>query len=861
MQLEGTEELKSEAGWILALYLENVRQLSTLLAEEPRLVNIRAHGSFNVLHLAVRNDWYGLVLQIAEIFSPCSDPSRLPVLQPEMLRDLLIEKENQDRLVTSRSYKSGLDVFAMACINCHLQMNSLLFRLYRFCAHLFDEDHPYCTELISRSPDPEYSGGRYPVDDLIVELHWANPKDDHDRNPHREKLIKICETIWPDLIQWFRLERAPNMVSSLASAGDLSELPSLVVLWMVESPFLPLSEYMVLKLCERRGNLTYSLDDYLTVVPRFKDEILQYRGEIPFVKYLLTIHDTRRTVFHYLVVHGGGELRFLLDSFLDVASQTRFINRGGASLHVGAGSDFITELRSCFSMLDSSGRTALDVWLASPTRAESPEGLEEKDLLSIFRVFQPFDLQIKRGPPNWQWSGKDVGYEINYKAVHDFNGLFSCDSYRVCWEPLLYTAAAVVISSPHYGNEERLMKMKLLLDFPEFLPHGFYNRPKVQGGCNDLSHAVESLEHLTPLQHAVLMGDSAMVRLLAKDNRAYDPARFKNRFKNRKMEGSGVLSRDRSALHVAAGQGSPEMIRIFLDSGAFDSCYRDDRGDTALHSAAHSSRPVFLPVMLVDFVRIPKSKVHAQEFYLDRKGLQTVVLPVEQVKQQEARYRGCLSMLLQAGVDIWQVNDENEVASLHEGASPEYSLWWYDKLDSETLQQTTKLTSAANAMSVTAALVATASYIGPLQPPLGYGSDGNDLVDKVQADFLSVRVFIVCNTLGFYLALVAIMLSLTPSLPMPQESMLVELKRIRRSVTLGLVSLIMAVVTILIAFASASIAVIPKSWNDEGLTWSTLGLGGLMCLVVLALCIVRALRLMFHESHTIREFYRRWVYI
>ncbi|KAL3684522.1 hypothetical protein R1sor_002544 [Riccia sorocarpa] len=868
MEIEDFENDRLLLGrWERAVECADGPDLMQCLVKEPRLVRIRTGKSFNVLHLAVRKDWYGLVSQIAQIFSPnTSDEleSRLPVLQPKVLSDLLIEKENyvgdSDDI---RCCRSGLDVFAMACINCHQEINTLLYGIYQSCIDSFD-DHPYGQRNLYKKG--LYSG--YTTEEWQLHVRDPNDLSAENKNLQRAELVKTFETIFPDLTKWFKLKSAP----SLNSVEELEKLDDVVQLWIVTSPFLPLSECLILQLCvdpdEVRSRLCpYNCEDenlercgYYGVdnLPTIKHHIVQKLEDISFVRYLLTISDSRRTVLHYLSVKGAaGGLSFLLGWL------------GSVAKHMDSSSpeSEFTGLRSCFDMLDSSGRTAFELCLALPWQVEDSEdgdSLEEGDPLQIFSFLQPFNLKINRGPPRWDWKIDIFAYLIDHKTVHEVNGFLidrDCDNIRIPD----YTAAVAVINSPHLNSKIRLTKMKTLLDFPDFIPHGIISRPGVREG-NDLSHADEQYdEDLTPLQQAVSMGDIAMVRLLAKDNRAWDPARFKNQKMVTCKYDMQIDVRCKpgckSALHFAAEQGSPEMIRALLDSGAFDPCSRDDKGDTALHSAAHSSGPFSFPVMLTDFVDIPDTNVHAGEFYLDRKGLLASMLPMARVKRQEARYQGCLNMLLQAGVDIWQVNNENQVAFLHEGASPEYSLWWYEKLDNETLQQTTKLTTAANALSVTAALVATASYIGPLQPPLGYGSDGNDPVDKVQADFLSVRVFIVCNTLAFYIALVAIMLSLTPSLPMPQESMLDELKRIRRSVTLGLISLIMAIVAILVAFASASIAVIPKSWNDKGLTGSTLALGGLMCLVVLVLCCIRAARLMFHKNQTIRSVYRRWVYI
>ncbi|KAL3684492.1 hypothetical protein R1sor_002514 [Riccia sorocarpa] len=142
------QKLPLEEQWVKALEDQDGFSLMKLLVEEPRLVSIRCgrFKSSNVLHLAVRKNWYGLVLEVAEIFSP-SGESRRRVLQPQVLADLLTEKEDGDH----GGYSSGLDVLAMASINCNKAINTLLARTIN-CAHppgahkswrLFGNDHPY----------------------------------------------------------------------------------------------------------------------------------------------------------------------------------------------------------------------------------------------------------------------------------------------------------------------------------------------------------------------------------------------------------------------------------------------------------------------------------------------------------------------------------------------------------------------------------------------------------------------------------------------------------------------------------------------------------------------------------------------
>ncbi|KAL3685624.1 hypothetical protein R1sor_003646 [Riccia sorocarpa] len=153
----------------------------------------------------------------------------------------------------------------------------------------------------------------------------------------------------------------------------------------------------------------------------------------------------------------------------------------------------------------------------------------------------------------------------------------------------------------------------------------------------------------------------------------------------------------------------------------------------------------------------------------------------------------------------------------------------------------TSFGGAGSAVSVTTALVATASYIGPLQPPLGYSGE-----DQVQTEIPAVRVFFVLNTLAFYLTIAAVVLSLTPALPVANESTHGELKHIRRSVIWALLFLIISLIAILSAFASASVVVIPNA--ERWLTIAPVVIGCVLCVVMLILCYIRAIKLVSKNS-------------
>lgn len=321
-------------------------------------------------------------------------------------------------------------------------------------------------------------------------------------------------------------------------------------------------------------------------------------------------------------------------------------------------------------------------------------------------------------------------------------------------------------------------------------------------------------------------------------------------------------------LHLAAALANPGFVQVFLDNEDFDPLALDELNNTALHHAV-AGRHVPFALHLIDFVgckhflqNIQSKSPYDVEDVPNR-------LHMSAGEGQEAgrsgqnsygRRQGCINMLLQAGVDAGKKNRDGDTARPGPEAHESFVTWWYEKVAKETSESRTNLNAAANAISVTAALVATASYVGPLQPPLGYGGGNSDDQStlKVQVTILLVRIFIVCDTLSFYLAVASIIFALIPALPMQQESMFGELRRSRRTVALAAGSLFPSIISVLIAFAAGSLAVIPNqgSWNAGGLTLITAVLGGLVCLVAIVLFCVRFLRYLFYKSSTISRFYK-----
>ncbi|KAL3697436.1 hypothetical protein R1sor_011512 [Riccia sorocarpa] len=418
----------------------------------------------------------------------------------------------------------------------------------------------------------------------------------------------------------------------------------------------------------------------------------------------------------------------------------------------------------------------------------------------------------------------------------------------------------IVLTSPHLEDDTRIKWLEdVLLDrdvLPDFSPIAVFTRALVRTG-------VVVVDFITSLQYAVLVGNTRTVELLAKDDRMSDNARTKGNC------GGGDLS----SLHYAAEQGDLEKIRRILETNKFD-CTYDGKGKTLLQSALFCQEPSSFLLLLQDYVNIYTMSIHEHSNSSRTKDTEGMTehagkQPCQCAKHKreklevESNHIGCVNYLLQVGLDAWQTDSDNKIADPGPKASGDYKKWWYEKVMQETHNQKTGFGAAANALSVTAALVVTASYIGPLQPPLGYNLVDEDHISKMQVDILPVRIFLVCNNLAFFFALTAIMMYLTPSLPMPKQSTLEEMARMRRSVSSALIALIVFVTAILIAFASAIIPVTPNEGNPNRrwLSISTLMIGIPMCLSKIAICCIRADRLYFHNSITVRRWYARHVFI
>jgi hypothetical protein len=222
----------------------------------------------------------------------------------------------------------------------------------------------------------------------------------------------------------------------------------------------------------------------------------------------------------------------------------------------------------------------------------------------------------------------------------------------------------------------------------------------------------------------------------------------------------------------------------------------------------------------------------------------------------------CANLLLQAGADIFAVDSSGRIADPGEWAPNEVRIWWCEFVAKETLKIKNDLNAAGTGTAVVAALVATASFVGPLTPPLNYVgmSSGTATVDVgVQVTEALIKAFLVTNSLSFYLAITSIMLAIMPSLPIPKEGLVFgpydDLKRSQRSISIAIGMLLASIISVLISFAASSLVVIPS--HHRWLMASSTSIGGLFCCVGIFFFFLRFLRLIRPQNTFIEKLYQK----
>jgi uncharacterized membrane protein YgdD (TMEM256/DUF423 family) len=153
---------------------------------------------------------------------------------------------------------------------------------------------------------------------------------------------------------------------------------------------------------------------------------------------------------------------------------------------------------------------------------------------------------------------------------------------------------------------------------------------------------------------------------------------------------------------------------------------------------------------------------------------------------------------------------------------------------------------AANALLVGAALIASVTFAGWLQPPLGYTTyyDFSQPFPAPPSTYesyavvkhhSSVKAFWVFNSLSFFLAIATGLAGADAAMPNLKDAFIGRVvKSVRRALIRASILLVISVVCVLGAFANAGIAVLPPLLKYDTSMIITVCLGGTVCMLILA---------------------------
>ncbi|KAH9573151.1 hypothetical protein CY35_02G190300 [Sphagnum magellanicum] len=153
---------------------------------------------------------------------------------------------------------------------------------------------------------------------------------------------------------------------------------------------------------------------------------------------------------------------------------------------------------------------------------------------------------------------------------------------------------------------------------------------------------------------------------------------------------------------------------------------------------------------------------------------------------------------------------------------------------------------AANALLVGAALIASVTFAGWLQPPLGYTpyydfSQPSPAPPGAYESYAAikqnpkVKAFWVFNSLSFFFAIATVLAGADAAMPSLDDAFIGRVvKSVRTSLILASVLLVMSVVCVLGAFASGGLAVLPPVLKYDTSMIITVCVGGTVCMIILA---------------------------
>jgi hypothetical protein len=338
------------------------------------------------------------------------------------------------------------------------------------------------------------------------------------------------------------------------------------------------------------------------------------------------------------------------------------------------------------------------------------------------------------------------------------------------------------------------------------------------------------------------------------------------------QEYKNQYSRKKQLLSYAANSGNLHILQFFLQNTDVDSgnVFLKPNEASLIHLAVEqpytffnwdSKRKFNDYLHCNDFISIELLENKLQEKHLEEDS--AIAHRYNIYSRTYSGRQDCVNLLLQAGADILTTDKNGLMANPGVYASSEARTWWYDLVAKQTSDMKKDLHAAGNGTAIVATLVATASFVGPLTPPLNYVamSSGTTTIEVgVQVTKLLIKVFLVSNGLSFYLAITSIMLAIMPSLPIPKEGLVSgpcdDLKRSRKTISIAIGLLLASIISVLISFAASSLIVIPL--QHPGLMAYSTSIGGIISCMGIIFFFLRFLRLICPQNTVIRKLYQRF---
>lgn len=126
------------------------------------------------------------------------------------------------------------------------------------------------------------------------------------------------------------------------------------------------------------------------------------------------------------------------------------------------------------------------------------------------------------------------------------------------------------------------------------------------------------------------------------------------------------------ALHLVAGLGKFKALKLFIENTNYNVAVEDLFKNSTLHHAA-KGRTIKFSVSLVDFPNCQCALEIATE---DQRDQETG--PSTDIERQ-----GCIELLLEAGFDMWELNEARQAPSPGDIVSAEMLAWWSERLAKE----------------------------------------------------------------------------------------------------------------------------------------------------------------------------------